>query len=42
MRELRRGVEGLTRFAKNQPLRLVHGCVCGVLALESEPLDPRL
>ncbi|WP_164103668.1 hypothetical protein [Candidatus Laterigemmans baculatus] len=25
-----------------EPLRRVHGCVFGALALESEPVDPRL
>ena len=25
-----------------EPLRRVHECVFGVLALESEPVDPRL
>src|SRR5260370_34420586 len=36
------GVEGLERFARKEPLRRVHECVFGVLALESEPVDPRL
>jgi len=36
------GVEGLERFARHEPLRRVHECVFGVLALESEPVDPRL
>lgn len=36
------GVEGLERFVANQPLRSVHECAFGVLALESEPVDPRL
>jgi PNKP (polynucleotide 5'-kinase/3'-phosphatase) family adenylyltransferase-like protein len=36
------GVEGLDRFVKREPLRRVHECVFGVLALESEPVDPRL
>jgi polynucleotide kinase-phosphatase len=36
------GVEGLERFVAGQSLRLVHQCVFGVLALESEPIDPRL
>jgi len=31
-----------TRFVQRQPLRRVHECVFGVLALESEPVDPRL
>jgi polynucleotide kinase-phosphatase len=36
------GVEGLERFIRGEPLRRVHECVLGVLALESEPVDPRL
>jgi len=36
------GVEGLERFVRAEPLRRVHECVFGVLALESEPVDPRL
>jgi protein phosphatase len=36
------GVEGLERFVRREPLRRVHECVFGVLALESEPVDPRL
>jgi protein phosphatase len=42
LREFCLGVEGLTRFVDRQPLRRVHECVFGVLALESEPVDPRL
>ena len=36
------GLEALTRFAHRAPLAHVHECVFGVLALESEPVDPRL
>lgn len=36
------GMEGLKRFVEKQPLRFVHQCAFGVLALESEPVDPRL
>jgi len=36
------GVESLERFVKNEPLYRVHECVFGVLAMESEPVDPRL
>ena len=36
------GVESLERFARNDPLYRVHACVFGVLAMESEPVDPRL
>jgi protein phosphatase len=36
------GIEALERFVRKEPLRRVHECVFGVLALESEPVDPRL
>lgn len=36
------GVEGLERFVRRSPLRRLHECVFVVLALESEPVDPRL
>ena len=36
------GIESLERFVRRDPLRRVHECVFGVLALESEPVDPRL
>ncbi len=39
---LRLGHEALKRFAAREPLRRIHECVFGVLALESEPIDPRL
>ena len=42
LREFALGVEGLERFVKREPLRKVHECVFGVLALESEEIDPRL
>lgn len=43
LREFALGVEGLERFAtRHEPLRRVHECVFGLLALESEPVDPRL
>ena len=42
MREFALGIEGLERFIRKEPLRRVHECVFGVLALESEPVDPRL
>jgi protein phosphatase len=41
-REFALGVEGLERFIRLEPLRRVHECAFGVLALESEPVDPRL
>jgi protein phosphatase len=42
LREFALGVEGLERFVKKEPLRRVHECTFGVLALESEPVDPAL
>ena len=42
LREFALGLEALERFARGEPLRRVHECVFGVLALESEPVDPRL
>jgi protein phosphatase len=42
MREFALGIEALERFVRLEPLRRVHECVFGVLALESEPVDPRL
>lgn len=42
IREFALGVEALERFVRKEPLRLVHESVFGVLALESEEIDPRL
>jgi protein phosphatase len=42
LREFALGLESLERFVHHEPLRRVHECVFGVLALESEPVDPRL
>ena len=42
LREFALGIEALERFVFQAPLRQVHECVFGVLALESEPVDPRL
>jgi len=36
------GLESLHRFVEKAPLRAIHECAFGVLALESEPIDPRL
>ncbi len=41
-REFALGIEALERFVDRQHLYRVHQCVFGVLALESEPVDPRL
>ena len=43
LREFALGIEALERFVRREPLRPeIHECVFGVLALESEPVDPRL
>ncbi|HUQ60936.1 polynucleotide kinase-phosphatase [Lentzea sp.] len=42
LREYALGIEALERVARGEPLWRVHECVFGVLALESEPVDPRL
>jgi protein phosphatase len=42
LREFALGTEALDRFVNREPLRRVHECVLGVLAMESEPVDPRL
>ncbi|HEU5472029.1 MAG TPA: polynucleotide kinase-phosphatase [Actinophytocola sp.] len=42
LREYALGLEGLDRLARDEPLWRVHECVFAVLALESEPVDPRL
>ena len=42
IRETALGLEALHRFIDHAPLTRVHQCVVGVLAMESEPVDPRL
>lgn len=42
LREFALGIEALQRFVNHEPLYRVHESVFGVLALESEPVDPRL
>ncbi|WP_405013307.1 polynucleotide kinase-phosphatase [Kitasatospora sp. NBC_01539] len=42
LREYALGLEALDRLAANEPLWRVHEPVFAVLALESEPVDPRL
>ena len=42
LREFALGIEALERFVRKEPLRRVHEAVFGVLAMESEPVDPRL
>ncbi len=41
-REFALGIEALDRFVANEHLFRGHECVFGVMALESEPVDPRL
>ena len=42
LNEFALGMESLERFVRSEPLHRVHACVFAVLALESEPVDPRL
>jgi protein phosphatase len=42
IREFALGLEALHRFVEHGPLTRIHQCVFGVLAMESEPVDPRL
>ena len=42
LREYALGLEALDRVARGEPLWRSHECVFAVLALESEPVDPRL
>lgn len=41
-REFALGIEALERFVRQEPLYRVHECVFGIVALASEPVDPRL
>ena len=42
LNEFALGAEALERFVRHEPLHRIHECVFGVLAMESEPVDPRL
>ncbi len=42
IREYLIGLEGLARFVDREPLHRVHLCAFAVLAMEVEPVDPRL
>lgn len=42
LNEFSLGMESLERFVAHEPLYRVHECVFAVLAMESEPVDPRL
>jgi protein phosphatase len=42
LREYALGLEALDRVARGEPLWRIHQAVFAVLAMESEPVDPRL
>ena len=42
LQEFALGIEALERFVKKEPLRRIHESAFAVLAMESEPTDPRL
>ncbi|MGG1400333.1 polynucleotide kinase-phosphatase [Bacillus salipaludis] len=42
LKEFCLGLEAVQRFVQRESLERVHECVLGVLALEAEPIDPRL
>ena len=42
LQEFALGMESLERFVNKEPLYRVHECVFAILAMESEPVDPRL
>jgi protein phosphatase len=42
IRETGVGLEAIHRFIGHAPRKQVHQCVVGSLAMESEPVDPRL
>jgi hypothetical protein len=42
LREYALGLEAVRRAVAGEPVWRVHQCVFGVLAMESEPVDPRL
>jgi len=42
LNEFALGMESLEQFVRGEPLYRMHECVFGILAMESEPVDPRL
>lgn len=42
LREFALGIDALEKFTQDAPLREVHRRVFSILALETEPIDPRL
>ncbi|XKE94622.1 polynucleotide kinase-phosphatase [Metaplanococcus flavidus] len=42
LREFALGLEGVARFVNGESIERVHECTLGALAMESDPVDPRL
>lgn len=42
LKEFSLGIEGIKRFVHGESIERIHECVLGTLALESDPVDPRL
>ncbi|MFN7017367.1 MAG: polynucleotide kinase-phosphatase, partial [Fimbriimonadales bacterium] len=42
LQEFALSIEALERFVRYEPFARVHQCILGILALEAEPVDPRL
>ncbi|MEI5907699.1 polynucleotide kinase-phosphatase [Bacillus spongiae] len=42
LKEFSLGIEGIRRFVRGESIERVHECVLGTLAMESDPVDPRL
>ncbi|MFY3791119.1 polynucleotide kinase-phosphatase [Ureibacillus sp. MALMAid1270] len=42
LKEFSLGVEGIQRFVNGESISRIHECVLGTLAMESDPVDPRL
>src|SRR5690606_16452838 len=42
LKEFALGIEGIERYVTGESLERFHECVLGALALESDPVDPRL
>ncbi|MGG3626128.1 metallophosphoesterase [Bacillus gobiensis] len=42
LKEFALGLEGINRYVNGESIERVHECVLGTLAMESDPVDPRL
>ena len=42
LKEFALGIEGIKRFVNGESIERVHECVLATLAMESDPVDPRL